>query len=700
MKKLVISGLCASLIASLSACNSEKAPEPQAAETPVPQVAKKPAAAAVEQALTSGIDFENIDKSVRPQDDFYLYVNGGWLKTAEIPGDRTNIGAFYDLREKAREDVKAIIEDVSATENLEMGSDEQKVADLYRAFMDVETLNKLGIKPIQPTLDKIAGLKDKAAITAFFGESQVNGGGTPLAFYINPDAKDSTRYATHIWQYGLSLPEKDYYFNEEERFVNIRAKFVEHIEKMYDLAGLPNGKQAAKTILALETAIAEKHWDVVEVRDSTKTYNKYQVKDLAKLAPNINWDGYLKALGGDKQADIIINQPSFVSGLSEVIGAHSLEDWKTYLTWNELTHSASNLTEALDTENFEFFSKTLNGQAEQEPRWKRGVSSVSNTLGEVVGKVYVKRHFVPEAKKRMTELVENLRSAYGASIDSLDWMSDATKVAAKDKLAKFNPKIGYPDKWKDYSKLTIAADDLIGNKVRAAQLSHAQSVAKLGQPIDKGEWFMTPQTVNAYYNPTMNEIVFPAAILQPPFFNLAAEDAVNYGGIGAVIGHEMGHGFDDQGAKFDGEGNMRDWWTEEDLKAFTEKGAALIAQYDGYQVYDDLNVNGELTLGENIGDLSGATIAYKAYKMSLNGKEAPVIDGLTGDERFFMGFSQIWRVKMKEEAMRNRVATDPHAPGHFRAIGALSNMPEFYETYGVKEGDKMYLPPEKRVKIW
>lgn len=697
MKKLVIGGLCASLLAGLTACNNDT--KTAEAEAKV-ETTKTQAAVAVEKALTSGITFDNMDKTIRPQDDFYLYVNGGWMNTAEIPGDRTSVGAFYDLRENARDDVKAIIDDVSASTNLTDGTDEQKVADLYKSFMDVETLNKLGVKPLQATFDKIAALKDKQELTAFFGESQVSGGGTPFAFYINVDAKDSSRYATHIWQYGLSLPEKDYYFNQEERFVGIRDAFVAHIEKMFTLAGLPNAKESAQAVLALETQIAEKHWSVVEVRDSDKTYNKFQVSELATLAPDFNWQGYLAALGGDKMDDIIINQPSYIQGFNEVLKANDLATWKTYMTWQALTHAAGHLSEELDNENFEFFSKTLNGQAEQEPRWKRAVSTVSGTLGEVVGKVYVKRHFVPEAKARMEELVENLRKAYGASIDNLDWMSPETKVAAKDKLAKFNPKIGYPKNWTDYSKLTIKADDLAGNLMRSAQVEHARNVAKLGQPIDRDEWFMTPQTVNAYYNPTMNEIVFPAAILQPPFFNLDAEDAVNYGGIGAVIGHEMGHGFDDQGAKFDGEGNLRNWWTESDLEAFQAKGKALVGQYNGYQVFDDLHVNGELTLGENIGDLSGVTIAYKAYQMSLEGKEAPVIDGLSGDERFFMGFSQIWRVKMKEEALRNRVATDPHSPGHFRAIGALSNMPEFYQTYGVKEGDKMYIAPESRVKIW
>ncbi len=694
MRKLLIGGLCASLITGLTACNtSEKTNTEDTSQ-------KTQTAAAVEKALGSGIDFANFDKSVRPQDDFYHYVNGTWIKNTQIPSDRTSSGAFYDLREKSKDDVKAIIEEVAATKDLKSGSDEQKVADLYRSFMDLETLDKLGIKPIQPILDKIQSLKNKDELVAYFGESQVLGGGTPMAFYISVDAKDSSRYATHIWQYGLSLPDEDYYFNEDERFVKIRKAFVEHIAKMYKLAGFANPEESAKQILALETAIAAKHWNVVDRRDSTKTYNKLTMEELAKLAPDMNWDGYLTALGAQDQKDIIINQPSYIEGLNTIVKDNSLETWKNYMQWQTLTHFASQLSQDLDKENFEFFSKTLNGQAEQQPRWKRGVSTVNSLLGEVVGKVYVKRHFTPEAKKRMQALVENLRGAYGDSIDSLTWMSEGTKVAAKDKLAKFDPKIGYPDKWENYDKLTIASDDLVGNGVRASKLSHEKSLEKLGGPIRKWEWHMTPQTVNAYYNPTMNEIVFPAAILQPPFFNMQADDAVNYGGIGAVIGHEMGHGFDDQGAKFDGEGNMRDWWTEQDLKEFAARGKALVEQYANYAVFDDLHVNGELTLGENIGDLSGVTIAYKAYKKSLNGKEAPVIDGLTGDERFFIGFAQIWRAKMKEEAMRNRVATDPHSPAQFRALGALSNVPEFYTTFDVKPTDAMYIAPEKRVKIW
>lgn len=413
MRKVLIGGLCASLIAGLTACNDK------AAEVKAPETAKTATAAAVTQALGSGIEFANFDKAIRPQDDFYKYVNGTWLKNTEIPADRTSIGAFYDLREKSRDDVKAIIEEVAATPNLAAGTDEQKVADLYRSFMDTETLNKLGVTPIQGEFDAINALKDKNELVKYFAHSQIAGAGTPIAFYIDIDAKNSSRYATHLYQYGLSLPEKDYYFNESERFVNIRKAYVAHIEKMFTLAGLANPKASAEAILALETAIAAKHWDVVENRDSTKTYNLYQVKDLPTLAPDIDWAGYLAALGADKQTDIIVNQPSYIQGLNEVLKTTELATWKTYMQWQVLTHAASNLSEALDNENFAFFSKTLNGQEEQEPRWKRGVAAVNGVLGEVVGKVYVKRHFTPEAKDRMQALVENLRGAYGDSIKEL-----------------------------------------------------------------------------------------------------------------------------------------------------------------------------------------------------------------------------------------------------------------------------------------
>jgi len=688
MKNIITGAVCTSLL-FIAGCNNNISTQ-STSEAPVMQ----------KTALASGIDKANMDLSVRPQDNFYRYVNGAWLNANEIPGDKTSIGSFYDLRDEADNSVKAIIEELAATKNLKMGSDEQKVADLFRSFMDIDARDAAGIAPVKSILDDINKLKNKDELATFFGENQKIGVGSPLAFYISVDAKDSTRYATHVWQSGLGLPDKDYYFNETERFEKLRAGYIAHIENMFNLAGLKNGKAAAQTIMALETKLAGFHWSKVESRDSTKRYNKFNVADLNTVTDAFNWTAFLEAQGVAAQKDLIINQPSFVKGFGETFAATSLADWQTYLTFHTLSNFSSSLTSALDNENFDFYSKQLSGREEQRPMWKRGVAVVNGNLGEVIGKVYVGRHFKPEAKVRMTQLVENLRGAYGASIDELEWMSDATKTAAHVKLASFDPKIGYPDKWEDYSALVIKSDDLVGNKMRSGIVSHDKEVAKLGGPIDRQEWGMTPQTVNAYYNPTKNEIVFPAAILQPPFFNLVADDAVNYGGIGAVIGHEMGHGFDDQGSKYDGDGNLRDWWTAEDLAAFKVRTDNLVTQYSEYAVFDDLNVNGELTLGENIGDLSGVTIAYKAYKASLNGKEAAVIDGLTGDQRFFMGYAQVWRGKMVEKSLRNRVATDPHSPGEFRALGSLSNMPEFYKAFNVKEGDAMYIAPEKRVKIW
>ncbi|WP_440876607.1 M13 family metallopeptidase [Thalassotalea sp. PLHSN55] len=686
MKTLITGALCSSLLLVAGCNTTEQAPQAQIQP--------------VKKALVSGIEKANMDMSVRPQDNFYRYINGGWLNATEIPGDKTAVGSFYDLRDDADDAVKAIIEELAGQTNLVEGSDEQKVADLFRSFMNSEARNQAGTTPIQFIFDDINQLKNKDQLASFFGKYQAAGVNNPLAFYINVDAKDSSRYATHIWQSGLGLPDRDYYFNEAERFVNMREGYLAHIENMFNLAGVKDGKAAAETILAMETELAGYHWTRVQSRDSEKRYNKFQVSQLAELAGDFNWSAYLDAQGVAKQKDIIINQPDFIEGFGKVFAKSSLADWQTYLTFHTLSAYAVYLTEEIDNENFDFYSKQLNGRQEQRPQWKRGVSVVNNNLGEVIGKIYVGRHFKPEAKTRMSQLVENLRSAYGASIDELEWMGTDTKAAAHVKLAAFTPKIGYPDKWQDYSKLTISADDLVGNIVRSGMVGHHKEVEKLGGPIQDWEWGMTPQTVNAYYNPTVNEIVFPAAILQPPFFNMAADDAVNYGGIGAVIGHEMGHGFDDQGSKYDADGNLRNWWTEQDLAEFAKRTQILVEQYAGYEVFEGLHVNGELTLGENIGDLSGVTIAYKAYKASLNGQEAPIIDGLTGDQRFFMGYAQIWRSKFVEKAMRNRVATDPHSPGEFRALGSLSNMNEFYQAFDVKEGDAMYIAPEKRVKIW
>lgn len=654
----------------------------------------------VTSSLISGVDFSNINEKVRPQDNFYQHVNGGWINQTNVPKDKTVIGAFYDLRNTADNNVRMIIERLAARKYLIAGSDEQKASDLFKSYMDQKTRNDLGLSPIKPILNEIEHLKNKSQLIAFFGKSQSKGITSPMYIYISEDAKKSDQYAAHLWQGGLALPDRDYYMNNNKRFKTLRSGYMKHIENIYNITGLANGKAAAKTILALETRLASFHWSNVQSRDSVKRYNKFKTTELSTLTNHIDWQAYLTAQGINEQQYIIINQPDYIQGFGQVLADTSLSDWQTYLTFHTIRSYANYLTEHVDNENFDFFSKQLNGLHVQKARWKRGVALVNSTLGDVIGKIYVSEHFQPKAKSRMNDLVENLRSAYEKSIDELTWMSDETKVHAHIKLAALNTKIGYPDRWKTYSDLPIKSNDLINNIINSGILSHKKDLAKLGSPIQTWEWELTPQTVNAYYNPTANEVVFPAAILQPPFFNIAADDAVNYGGIGAVIGHEMAHAFDDQGSRYDNKGNLRNWWTKHDLAAFTRKGKNLIAQYNQYKVLDDLYINGKLTLGENIGDLSGLTIAYRAYKASLKGKDAPVIDGLTGEQRFFLGFAQIWRSKKVEKRLRNNIVTDLHSPEEYRAIGALSNMDEFYKAYNVQPGDAMYIEPEKRVRIW
>lgn len=655
---------------------------------------------AMNHELSSGIDRSNMDTSVRPQDDFFEYVNGTWLKNTEIPADQTSAGGFRDLRENARQDVLEIIQNVAAQTDIKPGTDEQKVADLYNSFMDTVAVSEAGLTPLAAEFRAIDALTDKHDLSAYLAHARAIGGGGPFIAFVNIDAKDATRYVVQLWQAGLGLPDRDYYFRDDERAVELRAKYVAYITQMFELAGWSDPAGSAAMLMDLETRLADHHWTNVANRDSEKRYNKYAVSDLPQLGQGLDWNAYLKEAGLDKIDDLIVNQPSYIEGFNQVFTNTPLADWKTWLKWNLLNHYAGDLSPEFDQANFAFYRQTLNGQAVQEPRWKRGVDTVNGNLGEVIGKIYVGKHFTPEAKARMVQLVENLRGAYGDAISNLEWMSPETRRASLEKLARFTPKVGYPDVWKDYSRLEIKRGDLVGNLMRANEFQWLTNREKLGGPIREWEWGMTPQTVNAYYSPTRNEIVFPAAILQPPFFNMAADDAVNYGAIGAVIGHEMGHGFDDQGARYDGDGNLRNWWTDEDLAEFKARTQDLVAQFAEYKVFDDLNINGELTLGENIGDLSGLTIAWRAYHNSLQGKEAPVIDGMTGDQRFFLGFGQVWRSKTKEAAMRNRVATDPHSPPRFRVLGTLSNMPEFYQTFDVKEGDRMYRAPEDRVKIW
>jgi predicted metalloendopeptidase len=649
----------------------------------------------------SGIDIPNMDTSVRPQDDFFTYLNGNWLKTTEIPGDKSSWGTFAKLRDDTLPQLRGLIEKAEA-EKAKTGTEPQKIADLYASFMNEDKLNELGIRPVTGELNRIRALKDKKGLPILFAHLAQIGVATPYGVSVRQDARESTRYAVYLGQSGLGLPDRDYYLKKDDaKMAGALAKYELHIGKILTLSGDHNAYANAKKIVALETALAEVQWTKVENRDPVKRYNKMPIKQLAELAPGFDWGHALAATGVANKTDyVIVNQPSYLTGFTAVLEKTDLATWKSYLEWQLLRQASPYLSKDFADANFDFYSTVLTGVAVKPPRWKSAVGLVEASLGEALGKLYVAEYFPPERKARMDELVKNVLAAFKVSIDNLDWMSPATKVEAQAKLAKFRPKIGYPSKWRDYSTLAIVKSDLLGNVLRAEHYKHQRMIAKLGKPIDREEWNMTPQTINAYYNSTMNEIVFPAAILQPPFFDARADDAVNYGAIGSVIGHEIGHGFDDGGSQSDGDGNLRDWWTKEDRANFKAKADALVKQYNSYSPLPGYTVNGALTLGENIGDNSGSAIAYKAYKIAMAGKTAPVIDGFTGDQRFFMGFGQIWRVKMREEQQLVQIKTDPHSPGRFRTNGPVVNQPGFYEAFGVKPGDKLYVAPEQRVIIW
>jgi predicted metalloendopeptidase len=652
-------------------------------------------------APISGIDIPNMDTSVRPQDDFFTYLNGSWLKTTEIPSDKSSWGTFAKLRDDTLPQLRGLIEKAGA-EKAKNGTEPQKIADLYASYMDEAKLNELGIRPLTGELNRIRALKDKKGLPIIIAHLAQIGVTTPYGVGVRQDARESTKYAVYVGQSGLGLPDRDYYLKKDDaKMANALAKYELYIAKVLGLSGDHNATADARKIIALETALAEAQWTKVENRDPVKRYNKMPIKQLAELAPGYDWNHALAAAGVANKTDyVIVNQPSFLTGFGALLEKTDLATWKAYLEWQLLREASPFLSKEFADTHFDFYSTVLTGVAVKPPRWKTGVSLVEGSLGEALGKLYVADYFPPERKARMDQLVKNLLAAYKTSIDNLDWMSPATKVEAQAKLAKFTPKIGYPDKWRDYSTLVIIKGDLVGNVLRTSNYRHQRMIAKLGKPVDRDEWGMTPQTINAYYNSTMNEIVFPAAILQPPFFDARADDAVNYGAIGAVIGHEISHGFDDGGSQSDGDGNLRDWWTKEDRANFKAKTDALIKQYNGYSPLPGYNVNGALTLGENIADNSGMAIAYKAYKMSLEGKPAPVIDGFTGDQRFYMGFGQVWRVKMREDQQILQIKTDPHSPGQFRANGPVVNQPGFYDAFGVKPGDKLYVAPEQRIIIW
>jgi len=653
-------------------------------------------------APISGIDVQYIDPSVRAQDDFFVHLNGKWLKTTEIPADKSSWGSFAKLRDDTQPQLLGLIEAAQKDTHKKAGSDTQKIGDLYASFMDEKKLETLGYKPLTGELQRIRTMRDKKAIPAMIAHLRQIGVQVPYSIFIGQDARASTRYAAYISQGGLGLPDRDYYLKKDDaKLAAVLAKYQLHVEKTLRMAGDKNAANAAKAILALETALAEVQWTKVDNRDPVKRYNKVEIAKLDSLTPGYDWKGALAAAGIANKTDyVIVNQPSYLTGFNQLLEKTDLATWKSYFEWQLLRSYSDYLSKDFVDADFAFYGTAITGVTEIRPRWKIGVSTVESALGEAVGKQYVEQYFPAERKARMQVLVKNLLDAYKQSIDTLDWMGPETKKEAQAKLAKFTPKIGYPNKWRDYSALTIKPGDLVGNIMRARSFAYNRNIDKLGKPIDREEWGMTPQTVNAYYNSSMNEIVFPASILQPPFFDMRADDAVNYGAIGAVIGHEISHGFDDKGSQSDGDGNLRDWWTKEDRAKFQAKADMLTKQYDGYSPLPGYNVNGALTLGENIGDNSGVAIAYKAYKLSLGGMPAPVIDGLSGDQRFYMGFGQVWRSKMREAQQIVQVKTDPHSPGQFRANGTMMNQPGFYEAFGVKEGDKMYLAPKDRVTIW
>ena len=649
-----------------------------------------------------GIDLSNRDNTVQPGDDFNRHANGTWFDNYQLKDYETRYGSFNTLSDQAELQVKAIIEELQARTDLAPGSDEQKVRDLYASYMDTAARDAAGITPIQPILDGIAKIDSVAALTAAFGRAGMDGSNAPVGGGVGLDRKDPNRYLVGVGVGGLGLPDKDFYLNPEPRFVQIRTAYLAHIEKMLGFAGIADAKPRAEAILALETEIAKNHWDRAQLRDRDKTYNLTSFEDLKAQFPAYDWAAHFAAQGLPTPAEVNVTTPSAVGPIVEIIGKTPLNVWRDYLTFHTVDNHAPLLSTEIDQAAFAFNGTVLSGQRAQREQWKRGVALVGGGqgLGDAVGKVYVARHFQPEAKAAMDALVENLRKALRQNIDNLDWMGAATKEEAYKKLESFRPKIGYPTKWRDYSAVTIVPDDFMANVLALRQYYTNDQNRRLGTVPDRDEWFMTPHTVNAYYNATFNEIVFPAAILQPPFFDVNADPAVNYGAIGGVIGHEMGHGFDDQGAKSDWQGIQRNWWTDEDRARFEARTKALVAQYNQFCPLEGHCVNGQLGLGENIGDLGGLSMAYTAYQMSLNGQPAPVLDGLTGDQRFFLAWAQIWKSKYRDEAMINQVKVGPHSPPQFRINGPLRNLDEWYKAFNVQPDDALYLKPEERVRIW
>lgn len=657
------------------------------------------------ETIRSGVDLSHVDRSVRPQDDLFGHVNGRWLAEYAIPADRATDGAFRQLFDRAEEQVRDLIAEVSAG-GATAGTDAQRIGDLYASFLDEDAVERRGLRPLLDELSAIDGAADPAALAAALGALQRTGVGTGVALYVDTDSKNSARYLVHLTQSGIGLPDESYF--RDEQHAAVLAAYPLHIARMFALVfgGDPESHaETAARIVALESKVAAAHWDVVKRRDADLTYNLRTFAEVQAEGAGFDWVGWVTALGGTPEgfAEVVVRQPDYLTAFAALWRGEDFEDWKRWARWRVIRARAGLLTDDVVAADFDFYGRLLTGAEQIRDRWKRGVSLVESLMGDAVGKLYVQRYFPPGAKSRIDALVENLQAAYRLSISDLEWMTPRTRERALAKLDKFTAKVGYPAKWRDYSALVIDRDDLYGNHRRGYAVNHDRELAKLGGPVDRDEWFMTPQTVNAYYNPGMNEIVFPAAILQPPFFDAEADDAANYGGIGAVIGHEIGHGFDDQGAKYDGDGNLVDWWTDDDRTEFGSRTKALIEQYEGYTpraLSGEHHVNGAFTVGENIGDLGGLSIALLAYELSLGGQPAPVIDGLTGVQRVFYGWAQAWRTKARDAEAIRRLAVDPHSPPEFRCNGVVRNIDSFYEAFGVAEGDALFLEPARRVRIW
>jgi putative endopeptidase len=649
--------------------------------------------------LKSGIAIDELDPDIRPQDDLYRHVNQRWLERTEIPDDKARYGAFHILADEAEAAVRVIIEEA---QHAEEGTLERKFGDLFTSFMNTSSLEELGATPIANQLALADNVSSIPQLLELVGKFERRGIGGFYQLFVDNDPGNPERYLVFVEQSGISLPDESYY--REEKFAHVRTEYVSHVQRMLELAGVSDAARRAQNVFDLETAIAAQHWDNVASRDSEKTYNLFTWADAAALAFGVDLGVWRAAVGGPDAAldEVVLRQPSFTTGLASLLTTQRLSAWKDWLVWQIVHSTAPYLSGAFVEANFDFYGRILTGTPQMRERWKRGVSLVEGSMGEAVGRIYVERHFPPQSKQRMDALVGNLVEAYRRSIRTLDWMGEATRNRAEDKLDKFTPKIGYPVKWRDYSALEIDPNDLVANVRSTSLFEFNRELAKIGKPLDRDEWFMTPQTINAYYNPGFNEIVFPAAILQYPFFDPERDDAANYGAIGAVIGHEIGHGFDDQGSKFDGDGKLTDWWTSADRKAFEKRTASLIEQYNALapKQVPDHHVNGALTIGENIGDLGGLAIAWKAYLISLGGAEPPVVDGLTGAERFFLSWAQAWQQKGRDEEIIRLLAIDPHSPNEFRCNQIVRNIDQFYDTFGVTSSDALWLDPAARVSIW